>query len=456
MTPGTDKQTLGTGTARLSNALEKSFVVLALFLFTGAVIPLLQEQQSGGSEDLVQGNPVSQAVFLMVYAITSLMLITRSRHFWGRFVRVATQDKLLLLLVGLALVSVFWSAAPGVTLRRDVALLGTTLFGAYFVARYDLKEQLRLLAWAMGIAALLSLVIALALPSYGVANDLRETAWQGIYGGGKNVLGRVMCLSTIIFLLLALDKHSRHRWLLWAGAGLSAGLVFMSHSATSEVILLAILLLLPLYAALRWHYALAASFFAFAVLVGAGIVTWIVADADLVLNALGRDLTLTNRTYLWPAVIEMIRERPWLGYGYGAFWLGWAGESAHVWLWNARVGLEATHAHDGFLDLCLNLGLFGVSTFALGFLLAARRAVTWARYTRGAENLWPLAYLTFILLYNLGESAILASNDIIWLLYVAVVLWTATQLVEARKRFSLGTSASEGTKLETVKGVPHS
>jgi exopolysaccharide production protein ExoQ len=441
--PAADKQTLGRGTAKLSNVLERCFVVLALFLFTGALLPLLLAQDQG-SQDPVQGNPVSQVVFLGIYGITSLLIAVR----WRRFIWVAARDKLLLLLIGVVLFSVFWSAAPAITLRQDVALLGTTLFGVYFVARYELREQLRLLAWAMGIAALLSLICALALPSYGIdSNDVRGDAWQGIYGGGKNILGRTMALSMMVFLLLALDKHGRHRWLLWAGFGLSAILLFQSHSTTPQVILLTILFLLPLYAALRWHYALGASFFVLAVLVGGGIATWLVADADLVLNALGRDLTLTNRTYLWPAVIEMIRERPWLGYGYGAFWLGWAGESAHVWLWNAQIGLEAEHAHNGYLDLCLNLGLLGASTFVLGFLLTARRAIVWARYTRKAEDLWPLAYLTFILLYNLTESAIIAPNDIIWLLYVVVVLWTATRLAGVRKKVRYGISPNGTTQL---------
>ena len=427
--------------------LDKCFVVLVLFLATGALIPLLALERSGGTVDLVEGDPVNQVIWSGLFMITSLLIAMR----WRRFVRVATQDKFLLLLVGIALASVLWSVAPAVTLRRDVGLLGTTLFGAYFAARYEPKEQLRLLAWALGIAALLSLVFALALPSYGVDDDIRG-GWQGIYGGGKNALGRIMALSIIVFLLLALSNR-RRRWILWAGFGLSAGLLLLSNSVTSQVSLLIILLLLPLYGALRWHYALTASFFAFAVLVGGGVAMWLVANAETVLGVLGRDLTLTNRTELWPAVIEMIRQRPWLGYGYGAFWLGWAGESAHVWLWNARIGLEAVHAHNGFLDLWLNLGLLGVSTFAFGFLLAVRRAVIWVRSTRAAEGLWPLAFLTFMLFYNFTESSILAHGNVFWVLYVAVVLSTAARLAEARKVDRSGISPSRRPEPKMARSI---
>ncbi|CAA9319106.1 MAG: hypothetical protein AVDCRST_MAG93-5659, partial [uncultured Chloroflexia bacterium] len=136
--------------------------MLVFFLSTGALIPLLIRQGAQGDQELAQGDPLSQVVWLGVYATTSLLIVTR----WRRFLWVATRDKLLLLLVGLAVVSVVWSVAPAITLRRDVALLGTTLVGAYFAMRYEPGEQLRLLAWALGVAALLSLLFALALPSY--------------------------------------------------------------------------------------------------------------------------------------------------------------------------------------------------------------------------------------------------------------------------------------------------
>jgi O-antigen ligase len=345
-------------------------------------------------------------------------------------------------LVGLAVVSVVWSVAPAITLRREVALLGTTLVGAYLAMRYEPGEQLRLLAWALGVAALLSLLFGLALPSYGLDSD---GSWQGIFGGGKNALGRVMGLSSLVFLLLALSSH-RHRWLPWSGFVLSVGLLVMANSVTSLTVLLSVLFLLPLYGALRLPHTFAAPILIFVTLLGAIAAMWLIANQETVLGVLGRDATFSNRTAVWPAVIDMIRQRPWLGYGYGAFWLGWEGESAQVWLRTAAVGLEAVHAHSGYLDLCINIGLLGATTFALGVLFATGRAVSWIRSTRTAADLWPLAYLTFMLLYNFTESAILVHNDVFWVLYVAAALSTATRIAEARDHGDA--DASPGGRME--------
>ena len=363
---------------------------------------------------------MTQVMWLGIYGVTFLLIIAQ----WKRFINIATRDKFLLLLMGIALVSVLWSVAPEVTLRRNVALVGTTMVGAYLATRYELSELLRLLAWAMGIAALLSLAFGLALPSYGIDNHSAAGAWQGIYSGGKNELGRSMALSALTFLLLALSARE-YRWIAWAGFGLSVALLLLSNSQTSLVSFLILLPLLLCYSALRWHYTLAIPCVIIAILVVGTTAFWLVGGgAESVLGLLGRDLTLTNRTAVWPAVIEMIRQRPWLGYGYGAFWLGWEGESAHVWLWNYPIRLRAEHAHNGFLDLWLSLGLLGVLTFAFGYSLAVLRSINWARRTKTAEGLFPLAYFTLMLMWNTTENSILLNNNIVWILYVALGLST--------------------------------
>lgn len=114
----------------------------------------------------------------MLYIVNLFLIIVR----WRRFIYVATTDKFLLLLTGLALISALWSAAPIVTLRRSLALVSTTIFGVYLASRFSLKEQLRLLAWALGIAALLSLLFVVVPPHYGIeTRGVYTGVWRGIY-----------------------------------------------------------------------------------------------------------------------------------------------------------------------------------------------------------------------------------------------------------------------------------
>lgn len=408
-----------------SDLAARTFAVLVLFLSTSALIQLLL-YPSGTLEsyDPVEGNPVSQLMWLGIYGITFVLILRR----WRQYVYFVTVDKFLLALVGITLCSILWSAAPEVTLRRNVALAGTTMIGFYLAMRYSLSELLRLLAWAMGLAALLSLAFAVALPSYGIDNHSVGADWQGIYGGGKNVLGRNMSLGALVFLLLALSVR-RYRWLAWSGFGVSVVVLLASNSVTSWITLLIVAALLLPYAALRWRYTLALPCLLAALAVAVIAAVWLQGNVGDLLAAFGRDSTLTGRTDIWPAVLEMIRERPWLGYGYGGFWLGWEGESANIWHWTSH---QSVHAHNGFLEVWLNLGLLGLSVFVLGFLVAVGRAIIWARMTKSADGLWPLAYLTFMLLYNLTEVSILVRNSIFWILYVVIVVTMAAQLSAVR------------------------
>lgn len=437
------------------NTLERAFVVVVLLLSTGALLPLLNKEgrtvvSAAQVVDVAQGDPVTQIVWLGIYGVTVILAIMR----WRQIIYVITRDKLLLALVGIAVISILWSVVPELTLRRGVALGGTTLFAAYVAARYSMSELLRLLAWALGIAALLSLLFALALPSYGIYIDPRGEAWAGIYWH-KNTLGRTMALGAIVFLFLALGDR-KYRWITLAFCGLSVAILLFSESATSLATFLILLMLWPLYRTLRWRSATAVPFYVMAALGGGLVVAWLlVGNLEGLFGVLGRDSTLSGRTQLWSVVLERILERPWFGYGYGAFWLGWKGESAHVLLRMLGQGIGGNYgaADNGFLDLWLQLGLGGVVVFILCFGRAFFRAVTWVRQTTTTEGLWPLVLLTYILFYNSTESAILAYNNILWVLYVAALLAIAVPLDRAVKSNLTGATPVGGTNRKQPEQV---
>lgn len=394
---------------------ENVFVVLSLLLFTNALIPMLYEIRTGNhAVNSLEGNSDVIASFFIIYIITLFLVFLR----WKKFIRVVTERKLLLVLIGIALASVFWSVSPELTLRRSFALVGTTLFGFYLATRYSLKEQFRLLTWALGIAMVLSVLLALLLPSYGIhqGGDF-PGSWKGIYTH-KNTLGFNMGFSVCVFALLAF-WGGKYRLLGWVGFILAAILLLLSTSKTPLLCALTVLALLPLYSILRWRYTLSFFFFAIAVMINVIFSTLLLNNAESILGAFGRDLTLTGRTQLWTVVVGMIQKRPWLGYGYTAFWLGWEGESQHVW---TAITWHPDYSHNGYLELALQLGLLGIVVFGIDFLFCFIRALTVAGVSKTAAEMFPLAFLTFFLPFSISESIILKQNSIFWVLYVSLTL----------------------------------
>ena len=116
----------------------------------------------------------------------------------------------------------------------------------------------------------------------------------------------------------------------------------------------------------------------------------------------------------------VIQKSPWIGHGYGTARVG-EGDDASTYL--ARFSQwNAPDAHNGFLDLTLDLGVVGLALFIAGFVAAFGRAIAYLRENRGVEALWPLVFFGFILLANMMETVLLKNNNLDWVLYVATVL----------------------------------
>ncbi|HEX7242230.1 MAG TPA: hypothetical protein VF263_18230, partial [Longimicrobiaceae bacterium] len=264
--------------------LETSFVVAGLFLFSQALIPLLLESGSPAeSGSAYEGNTVLRTVFASIHATTLLLLLVHGRA----ALAAAWRTRSSLLLVGLAVASVAWSAAPEITLRRSLAFLGTTAFGILLAARYDTRTLLRLLAAALGLAAVLSAAFAVALPHLGVDQGVHAGAWQGVYTE-KNTLGQMMVVGTVAFVLLR-RLAERRRWPATAGAALCAGLVLLSTSGTAAAVLVALGLLTLLFRALRLSVTLAIPLAIGFVLAGGSAAAWLLENLGGVLTAMGKD-----------------------------------------------------------------------------------------------------------------------------------------------------------------------
>lgn len=415
--------------SKLAEILERGFVVLTLQLSAKASIPYISG--GDGTKNYADGSIVNQAIWLGIYLITFCLVAVR----WKQFIRVATADKLLLLLLAIAVLSIVWSVDPKVTLRREIGLLGSTFFAMYLATRYSPSELLRLLGWTLGMGALLSLVSGVVLPSYGIMGG---RFWRGIYIH-KNAMGRMMAMCAIILLLLTFSNR-KYRWLTGIGVGLSVGLLLLSQSKGALIVFISLLALLPLYNALRWNYTIAVPFSIVVIIVSAIGLTWLVSESETVLGSLGKDATLTGRTDIWAAALDMINQRPVFGYGYGAFWLGLESEySAYVWNY---AGWEVPNAHNGFIDLTLDLGYLGISVFLLGFLMNYLQAVKWALLTKTLEGIWSLEYMTLILIASQSDSVTLTYRDIFWMLYVTITLSTRTYLSRASKTVQLNLNPS--------------
>ena len=186
-------------------------------------------------------------------------------------------------------------------------------------------------------------------------------------------------------------------------------------------------------------------------LVGGTIVTATISAViawlyfPLFASILGRDTSLSGRTAIWQQVWTAIEKHPLLGYGFAAFWQGMKGES-----YNVIVALRFVifHAHNGFLEIWLELGAAGLLLLALSYARAWRRLwpLLWSKQMSHA--FWMIFVLLLVALYDIDENTLFAFNGLFWILYVAVLADIEILAVEHRyARSSLSRKLSAPTHL---------
>jgi len=138
----------------------------------------------------------------------------------------------------------------------------------------------------------------------------------------------------------------------------------------------------------------------------------------LLITKLGRDITLTDRTFIWHDVYAAASGNPLLGVGFGGFWIG---RVANI-PWNETMTWVLGQAHNGYIDTYLQIGLIGCFLLA-GVIFTALGPMldTFAEdFDLGSFRI--TLFLT-ILFVNITETTLLRGDHHLWFIFMAV-MWT--------------------------------
>jgi O-antigen ligase len=134
-------------------------------------------------------------------------------------------------------------------------------------------------------------------------------------------------------------------------------------------------------------------------------------------SLLERDPTLSGRTALWELLLELVWDRPWLGYGYEAFWTGDKGTYVHL-----VVRWFPMQAHNGFLNVLLDFGSIGLLLLLVHFARCGVRAFVRTQTDPGAGPECTIWFILFCVIFtgNITESSLFARNDFTWVAYIVM------------------------------------
>jgi exopolysaccharide production protein ExoQ len=405
---------------------------LVIFGFPGAAV------QSDSADYYLDGSPVDRNILFCILAAGVVVLVSRRKQV-GTLLQ---ENKLLLLFFLYCGLSVLWSDYTFVAFKRWIKSTGDLVLISIVLTEPNLEGALRrVFARTSFLLVPLSVLFIKYYPDLG--REYNRWTWLPAYSGvtqTKNELG-MLCLifglgSVWRLICLSQSREEKHRvrrmlahvvivgmvfWLFWMANSMTSLSCFIMAAAVMVAVSFHRVARRPATVHLLVASVICTSFYALFVNTGSGLV-----------ESLGRDPTLTGRTGIWDAVLSVSRS-PLVGTGFESFWLGW--RLHRVWELTMQ-GLQ--EAHNGYLEVYLNLGWIGVIFIAALIATGYRNIFANLRRDHVTVGL-RLAFFIVAIVYNFTEAGF-RETTLIWIFFLlATCAVPKTNTSKAQNRFEVDT-----------------
>lgn len=327
----------------------------------------------------------------------------------------------------LALLSTLWSMDAIVTLHRSLELIFATLAASYIGVRYLPDRFMESLFWFGVVLLILCTALVYSAPAAGVMDwQPYNGAWRGIYWN-RNHLASIAALLNAVFLMRLVNAiSSRNSQGLLDAFFYLFSLVTLYFAESATGFILAIVLHFFVFSAWLWtrvHHRLALRHYLAmggAALAGAVL---LLTNLNLVFALFNRSASLTGRVPLWQAILDAaLAGNPWLGRGFGA---AWSFESFRVTIMeNAGWAAQPLIGDNGYLDILLHLGAFGLGLFLAVFISLLVRSARYGIKQKTVSGFFPLMVAVYALIANLSFSLFAETEVFVWMLIVAALFMT--------------------------------
>ena len=377
----------------------------------------------GGGGTVESGNIIDRN-FLTVLIVMALVVLHKRRINWQQSIK---NNSWLFAFFLFMLVSIVWSDFPFVSLKRWIRTVGTVLMALVVLSEADPYEAIHaIIKRVVYVVIPFSFMLVKWYPVFGVVFG----RWSGTptYAGAtrtKNTLGEVCVLGLFLILWTMIAKR-QGRAVGAVGNKLGVTLVFLffivylmkgppghaSYSASSIVMFFVGVGAFYILNRLKDRLARLGRLVAYA-FVGVGVLALVMNVLDIsfmsiIAPALGRKANLTDRADLiWAVLLPIAWRNPVLGGGFGSFWITPV----------PNLTLDVNEAHNGYLDVFLELGIVGLILLVPVFLMYFRKArnelahdFNWAAFR--------LSYLVMFLVHNWTETTLLRNSELLWNLFV--------------------------------------
>ena len=164
-------------------------LLLVPALLAAAGIALSSSQDRAVGDLVAQSSSLGGQLTFYYGFVSALIFLSVAALSYRTVASICRNNLLLCSLITLAALSCVWSQSPIQTIKFAFLLCASMAFSFWLAASLSPKQQMKLLIQTGIVAALISIVVVLAIPSRGL-DTMHEMAWQGAFFS-KNHMGRM-------------------------------------------------------------------------------------------------------------------------------------------------------------------------------------------------------------------------------------------------------------------------
>ncbi len=274
----------------------------------------------------------------------------------------------------LALLSTLWSIEPALTARFAVQLALTTCIGMLLTGFGNGRGAIQGAALALPLFLIASIGAGHSV-AMGASGG---TAFAGLTGS-KNLMAGSATLGFLVCAAAAHDSFERSLRMLGLLFGASALLaLYVVALARSSGAILGLFIISPLMFVLLLLRRADPSFRSLLLLSALVTMTVVVIFiqpitsfiTEFTLQTFNKDPTLTGRVYLWQRADDIIKQNPWLGVGYNAFWVQGHIDAEGLWRWAGISGRMGFNFHNTMRETLVAFGFIGAFILSTGIVFA--------------------------------------------------------------------------------------
>jgi exopolysaccharide production protein ExoQ len=371
----------------------------------------------GGSS--IDGGTPMEACFQFGMIVVGLVILGKRNV---TFAAILKHNVWIAVFLAYCLLAVLWSDYTFVAMKRWLKDLGLPIMALVVLSEPDPMEAItRLLKRCAYIVVPISILFIKYYPQWGRSyNEWSGAAEYNGITGGKNMLGADCLILGFLFIwqLLRVREVPRRRrdkawWnelLLCVGFVWMIGWLFYMSNSRTPLVSLSVGVSVMLFAG--WK-RVRKDFIGTYLLAGILLIWSVQATFDVygaTLKLLGRNPTLTDRTYLWHDLLNL-DTNPVIGVGFESFWLGWQNKLPEEW------ETEINESHNGYLEIYLTLGGIGIALL-LAMLFATYRRACKELLINVQAGRFRLGFVVAVVIYNWTEAGFRSIDQVMQMFYL--------------------------------------